>query len=230
MKSISKLALATIGSVALSLGIVGNAQEADATALINGGFEQPVVPSNLLWAPFDESLVPGWETTATDNQIEIQTRRLFHAGALGTDQYAELNAFVVSSLFQDVNTTSDTTMFWRFFHRGRQGVDTMRLSIIDLTTNSTLFSQVYNTDRTAWVEYQGTTVATGGTTRWQFESVSAAGGNPAVGNFLDEVYFAEQPPAGFQTVPEPASVLGLLAMGAFGVISTRKRKQLNIEN
>ncbi|MCC5644683.1 PEP-CTERM sorting domain-containing protein [Nostoc sp. CHAB 5824] len=230
MKNISKLAVVTIGSVALSLGIVGNAQKAHATALINGGFEQPVVPSNLSWAPFHESLVPGWETTATDNQIEIQTPRLFHAGALGTNQYAELNANQVSSLYQDVETTSGTTMFWRFFHRGRQGVDTMRLSIIDLATNSTLFSQLYNTDNTAWVEYQGTTVATGGTTRWQFDSVSAAGGNPSIGNFLDEVYFAEKPPEGFQTVPEPASVLGLLAMGAFGIVSTRKRKQLNIGN
>ncbi|QMS90932.1 PEP-CTERM sorting domain-containing protein [Nostoc edaphicum CCNP1411] len=230
MKSISKLAVVTIGSVALSLGIVGNGQEAHASGLINGGFEQTLVPSNQSWASIDESLIPGWETTATDNKIEIQTPRLFHGGALGTDQYAELNANQISTLYQDVETTSGSTMFWRFFHRGRQGVDTMRLSIIDLATNSTLFSQIYNTDNTAWVEYQGTTVATGGTTRWQFDSVAAAGGNPTIGNFLDEVYFAEKPPEGFQTVPEPASVLGLLAMGAFGMISTRKRKQLNIGN
>ncbi|MBG1241261.1 PEP-CTERM sorting domain-containing protein [Nostoc sp. NZL] len=46
----------------------------------------------------------------------------------------------------------------------------------------------------------------------------------------DEVSFAEKPPEGFHTVPEPASVLGLLTMGAFGIVSTRKRKQLNIGN
>ncbi|MEA5606415.1 PEP-CTERM sorting domain-containing protein [Nostoc sp. UHCC 0252] len=230
MKNISKLALVTIGSVALSLGIVGNAQEVKASGLINGSFEDTVVRSNLSWDSIDESLIPGWETTATDNKIEIQTPRLFHAGALGTNQYAELNANQVSSLYQDVDTTADSTMFWRFFHKGRQGVDTMRLSIIDLATNNTLFSQLYSTDNTAWVEYQGTTVATGSKTRWQFDSVSAAGGNPSIGNFLDEVYFAEKPPEGFQTVPEPASVLGLLAMGAFGIVSTRKRKQLKIGN
>lgn len=224
MKNINKLAVAAVGSLAMSLGIVTNAQEAHAAALINGGFEDTIVPSYQSWAPIDESLIPGWETTATDNQIEIQTPRLFHAGALGTNQYAELNANQVSSLYQDVQTTAGSTMFWRFFHRGRQGVDTMRLSLIDLTTNTTLFSQIYNTDNTAWVEYQGTTVATGGTTRWQFDSVAAAGGNPSIGNFLDEVYFAEKPPEGFQTVPEPASVLGLLAMSAFGIVSTRKRK------
>lgn len=230
MKNISKLAVVTFGSVALSLGIVGNAQEAHASGLINGGFEQTLVPSNQSWASIDESLIPGWETTATDNKIEIQTPRLFHAGALGTDQYAELNANQVSSLYQDVDTTTGSTMFWRFFHEGREGVDTMRLSIIDLTTNNTLFSQLYSTGNTAWVEYQGITVATSGKTRWQFDSVSAAGGNPSIGNFLDEVYFAEKPPEGFQTVPEPASVLGLLAMGAFGMVSIRKRKQLNIGN
>ncbi|MDZ8105196.1 MAG: PEP-CTERM sorting domain-containing protein [Nostoc sp. DedQUE12a] len=224
MKNINKLAVAAVGSVAMSLGIVTNAQEAHAAALINGGFEDTIVSASKTWDSIDESLIPGWETTATDNKIEIQTPRLFHAGALGTNQYAELNANQVSSLYQDVQTTAGSTMFWRFFHRGRQGVDTMRLSLIDLTTNTTLFSQIYNTGNTAWVEYQGTTVATGGTTRWQFDSVAAAGGNPSIGNFLDEVYFAEKPPEGFQTVPEPASVLGLLAMGAFGIVSTRKRK------
>ncbi|MFN6517318.1 MAG: PEP-CTERM sorting domain-containing protein [Nostoc sp. CreGUA01] len=230
MKNINKLAVAAVGCVAMSLGIVTNAQEANAAALINGGFEDTIVPGSKTWDSIDESLIPGWETTATDNKIEIQTPRLFHGGALGTDQYAELNANQVSTLYQDVETTAGSTMFWRFFHRGRQGVDTMRLSIIDLTTNTTLFSQLYNTDNTAWVEYQGTTVATGGTTRWQFDSVAAAGGNPTIGNFLDEVYFAEKPPEGFQTVPEPASVLGLLAMGAFGIVSTRKRKQFNVGN
>ncbi|MEH2061714.1 MAG: PEP-CTERM sorting domain-containing protein [Nostoc sp.] len=104
------------------------------------------------------------------------------------------------------------------------------MSIIDLATNTTLFSQLYSDDNTAWVKYQGTTVATGGKTRWQFDSVSAAGGNPTIGNFLDEVYFSEKPPEGFKTVPEPASVLGLLVIGAFGIVSTRKRKQLNIGN
>ncbi|MBW4674636.1 MAG: PEP-CTERM sorting domain-containing protein [Desmonostoc geniculatum HA4340-LM1] len=230
MKNINKLAVAAVGSLAMSLGIVGNAQEAKAGALINGGFEDTIVSPSKTWDSINESLIPGWETTATDNKIEIQTPRLFHAGALGTNQYAELNANQVSTLYQDVETTAGSTMFWRFFHRGRQGVDTMRLSIIDLANNTTLFSQLYNTDNTAWVEYQGTTVATSGTTRWQFDSVAAAGGNPTIGNFLDEVYFAEKPPEGFQTVPEPASVLGLLAMGAFGIVSTRKRKQLNIEN
>ncbi|MFN6466394.1 MAG: PEP-CTERM sorting domain-containing protein [Nostoc sp. DedVER02] len=230
MKNINKLALVTIGSLGLSLGIVANAQQANASGLINGGFEDTVVRSDLSWDSIDASLIPGWETTATDNKIEIQTPRLFHAGALGTNQYAELNANEVSTLYQDVDTTAGSTMFWRFFHEGRQGVDTMRLSIIDLATNNTLFSQLYSTDNTAWVEYQGTTIATGGKTRWQFDSVSAAGGNPSIGNFLDEVYFAEKPPEGFKTVPEPASVLGLLAMGAFGIVSTRKRKQLNIGN
>jgi PEP-CTERM motif len=221
---LNKLAWVSTGTFALSVALLGTTQKAQAAALINGGFEEPVVPLSLPWSPFHEDDVPGWETTATDNQIEIQTPRLFHSGALGTDQYAELNAFQVSTLFQDVATTSSTNMFWRFFHRGRQGTDTMRLSIIDLDTNSTLFSQLYSTDNTAWVEYSGTTVALGSNTRWQFESVSAAGGNPAIGNFLDEVYFSSEPLPDSQSVPEPSTVLGFLAFGALGS-TLQKRKQ-----
>lgn len=229
MKDIfSKFAIATVSAVALSVGITGTAQKASADPLINGGFEDPVVPSHLSWTNYDEAAVPGWETTATDNRIEIQTPRLFHAGALGTPQYAELNANQVSSLFQDVNTTAGTEMFWRFFHRGRQGVDTMRLSIIDLDTNSTLFSNLYSTGNTAWAEYTGSTVATGSKTRWQFDSVSAVGGDPRVGNFLDEVYFSEKRLPDTQAVPEPSAMVGLLAFGSLSLGSVLKRKKQEV--
>jgi hypothetical protein len=221
MKNFAKLMMVAAGSVSVGLGVFGSTQSAQAQ-IINGGFEQPFVSSS--WTLVHENNVPGWDTTATDNQIEIQTCSLFHCGALGTRQYAELNANQVSTLYQDVTTTAGETFFWRFFHRGRQGVDTMRLSIIDLASNATLFSQNYSTGNQAWLQYQGTTVATGANTRWQFQSVSAAGGNPAIGNFLDEVYFDRTPPAGFKTTPEPASMLGLLAMGVIGAIYTRKQK------
>jgi len=66
----------TLGAVVLSLGIGGAAQKAQATDLINGGFEQPVVPGGV--GLVNEASVPGWETTSTDNLIENKLVRLFN--------------------------------------------------------------------------------------------------------------------------------------------------------
>lgn len=202
---------------------LGGVSSAEAASLINGGFEDLQISGGV--QQVDANLINGWETTATNNNIEIQTERLFHEGALGTSQYAELNATEVSTLFQDVDTTAGTTLNWRFFHRGREGEDTLKFSLIDLDTNSVLFSQNYTSNNDQWFEYTGQIVATGSRTRWEFESISAAGGNPAVGNFIDEVFFSEDPIPGVQSVPEPASVLGLLAVGALGAGTKLKKKQ-----
>ncbi len=105
---------------------------------------------------------------------------------------------------------------WGFFCR----------KLIDLDTNSVLFSQNYTSNNDQWFEYTGQTVATGSNTRWAFESISAAGGDPRIGNFIDEIFFSEDPiPGNNVSVPEPASVLGLLAVGALGATAKFKKKQ-----
>ncbi|MEU8246386.1 hypothetical protein [Nonomuraea sp. NPDC048916] len=50
-------------------------------------------------------------------------------------------------------------------------------------------------DNTAWGYYTGVYVVPPGqtTTRFAFESVSAAGGSPTAGNFLDGVTFSTPP-------------------------------------
>lgn len=212
------LTLLAIGTATVAFGAT---PKAEAASLINGGFEDPVVPSDVKWTLFDEGLVPGWEAAGGDTLIEIHSNRLLHSGALDTNQYAELNGASTATLYQDVVTTAGSTMHWRFFHRGRNGVDTMRLSLIDLDSNATLFSQLYSTDRTDWVEYTGTTVAAGSNTRWVFESVSVAGGTWAMGNFIDEVYFSETPIPGSKSVPEPSAMVGLTLLGA-GFLAKKK--------
>lgn len=204
-------ALVAIGTIATVLSAT---PKAEAASLINGGFEDPIVPTDVKWTLFNEGLVPGWEAAGGDTLIEVHSSRLFHSGALGTDQYAELNGASTATLYQDVVTNAGSTMHWRFFHRGRNGVDTMRLSLIDLDSNATLFSQLYSTDKTGWAEYTGSTVATGSNTRWVFESVEVAGGTWAMGNFIDEVYFSEDPVPGSKSVPEPSAMVGLALLGA----------------
>jgi hypothetical protein len=99
-------------------------------ALVNGFFEQPTVTNPRGWDLFPDASqtqrpdrVPGWLTTATDRLIEIWK------GPPGAAQHAELNALMVSTLYQDLETTPGTTLRWGLLHRGVAGVDTMAVDI-----------------------------------------------------------------------------------------------------
>ncbi|WP_222709581.1 hypothetical protein [Microbispora sp. CSR-4] len=95
-------------------------------ALVNGGFERPVVTGT--WASLPDASQsgpnagPGWRTTATDHRIEIWSPRMNVPAAEGA-QFAELNANQVSTLYQDRPTTPGQKLYWRLSHRGRLGTD-----------------------------------------------------------------------------------------------------------
>jgi hypothetical protein len=166
-------------------------------ALINGSFEEPAVTSKNMHEILGDSSqtgdpkhVPGWLTTATDHKIE-----LWKSGKLGVPsddgaQFAELNANQVSTLYQEVATVPGTVMSWRLSHRGREGKDTMELAIGP--PDNLVAQQQFTDDKTAWGRYEGTYTVPAGqlTTRFAFRSISAAGGSPTLGNFLDGIYFS----------------------------------------
>ncbi|MBC1335244.1 DUF5011 domain-containing protein [Listeria booriae] len=156
-------------------------------SLQNGSFEQPAVPYGT-WQTFNQSQVPGWQTTASDGLIEIQNHFEDRDAADG-EQYAELNAYEASALYQDIVTTPGATVRWQVAHRGRHTTDTATvkfgapgdLKLIDTMTTSV----------DAWKTYSGTYTIPAGqtTTRFQFEAV---GGDPQNGNLLDNIVFATQ--------------------------------------
>src|SRR5699024_9350098 len=80
---------------------------------------------------------------------------------------------------------------------GRAGVDTMQLRIGEVTNDpyDTEIIEQMSDGNTAWGHYTGTyTVPAGQTvTRFGFEAVSTAGGNLAVGNFLDDIFLGTEP-------------------------------------
>ncbi|WP_326594909.1 DUF7507 domain-containing protein [Streptomyces sp. NBC_01803] len=166
-------------------------------ALVNGSFEQPVVTNYEILPDASQAQapkrVPGWLTTATDHMIE-----LWHSGFQGVPaadgaQFAELNANQVATLYQDLPTTPGTVLYWRLYHRGRNGEDTMAL---DIGAPGAVVEQRRFTDgNTTWGHYTGTYTVPAGqtTTRFAFRSVSAAGGNQGIGNFLDGVFFGTAP-------------------------------------
>ncbi|MFJ4770801.1 hypothetical protein ACIP88_17055 [Streptomyces uncialis] len=166
-------------------------------ALVNGSFEEPAVTDYEILPDASRTQapkrVPGWLTTASDHMVE-----LWHSGFLGVPaaegaQFAELNANEVSTLYQDLPTTPGTTLYWRLYHRGRLGEDTMALDIG--APGSTVEQRRFSDGKTAWGHYTGTYVVPAGQTltRFAFRSIAAAGGNRGIGNFLDGIFFGTAP-------------------------------------
>ena len=105
-------------------------------------------------------------------------------------QYHEQNANKAGTLYQDLPTIPGTTMRWHLKHRGRAGVDTMRVMIG--ARNGTLTQSEPNiaTGNTAWQQYTGTYTVPAGqtTTRFAFQAVTAG----SYGNFMDDVVFTPE--------------------------------------
>lgn len=165
-----------------------------AVVLTNGSFESPAVAAGT-YRLFPESQVPGWLTNDSQNEIELWGRGFQGVPAASGNAFAELNANSASTLYQDVATTPGQALAWSLKHRGRSGTDTMRV-MIGAPTGTLIQSGPNLVDsNTAWGTHSGTyTVPAGQTvTRFAFQAVSAAGGNPAIGNFIDDITFGTGP-------------------------------------
>ncbi len=167
----------------------------------NSGFENPAVAAGT-WVGHPEDQILGWATTPIDpasgsSFAERNAIELWGTGHEGVPSHsgvnhAELNAYVPGALYQDMETDPGTILTWSFAHRGRSGEDTMRLMLG--APNATISQGTFTTGNTGWVVYSGTYTVPAGqyVTRFSFESVSAAGGSPSYGNFLDTIYFGAE--------------------------------------
>ncbi len=106
-------------------------------AIVNGSFEKPG-QTKMLAPQLEAQTVPGWSTTATGHLIEfgVNIGRSYAPQLWGSDksipngnQFAELNADEVSTLYQNVRTVDGHIYEWGLSHRGRAGTDTMALII-----------------------------------------------------------------------------------------------------
>jgi GEVED domain/Right handed beta helix region/Domain of unknown function DUF11 len=183
--------------------------------LLNGGLELPnisgSVPTPLqVYEPnikaYREADVPGWAnitsnpsafepaTTVTQfnqrNSLEMwRTGNSLGVPAYQGQQFAEINSYAFGRLYQDIITTPGVPMRWQFAHRGRAGNDTIRVKIG--SPGATTDQGSYTTGNTGWKVYTGSyTIPAGQTiTRFEFEAVSSATGNPGQGNFIDDIQF-----------------------------------------
>lgn len=125
---------------ALATGDLGSAPNNPNTAdnaIVNGSFEEPA-QETMLAPQLDAKKVDGWSTTAKGQLIEfgVNIGKSSAPQLSGSDksipdgnQFAELNANEVSTLYQNVSTVGGHIYEWGLSHRGRMGKDTMALII-----------------------------------------------------------------------------------------------------
>uniref|UniRef100_UPI0035AB7E23 SpaA isopeptide-forming pilin-related protein n=1 Tax=Bacillus bingmayongensis TaxID=1150157 RepID=UPI0035AB7E23 len=156
---------------------------------------------------FLESEVPGWLTTDKSQGVKLIEIWDYKQGYPGVvkdfptppdgNRYAEINAGENGMLYQDVKTTPGQTIYWRFSHKGREGIDKMQLRIGPSTNNpyDTVVQQQMSDGNTAWGTYTGTyKVPEGQTvTRFGFEAVSTSNGSMGYGNHIDDIFLGTEP-------------------------------------
>jgi uncharacterized repeat protein (TIGR01451 family) len=199
--TVAVLAVAALALPALPVALASPAAAAQnptrcsaTTSVINGGFETPALTPGS-WNLFTDADVPGWRTTAGDGLFEFWGDGYHGVPAAEGNGFAELNANDVSTFYQDVATTPGTTLQWSLQHRGRSGVDTLRVLVGDPAGVLIPSGPDLSDGNGAWGLHTNTYVVPPGQTmtRFAFESVSAAGGDPTFGNFLDAVSFGTAP-------------------------------------
>ena len=164
--------------------------ECSGNAFENGSFE--VNPATGMIVKTDASNIPAWETTATDNIIEIWQSGFLSVPSQNGNYFAEINANQNAALYQRVCTKPGARISWSVWHRGRAGVDVGVVKIGgDIATAP--IQTTMTTGNTAWVQYSGVydVPADQGFTYFIFEAVSTASGSIGSGNFVDNIIIQE---------------------------------------
>ena len=180
----------------------------------NLSFETPVMGcNNPSYIIIDDAFLPGWNSTANggnsrtcnneDNQayntpgqnnVELWMSGFQGVASVDGNQFMELNAHSGGVFTQDLPVFAECyDVSWSFQHRGRQGVDSLKITIIG---GSTVYvEQTVGTGRHNWQEYAGTFSTIGVTSEFKisFETVSTHNGKASIGNFLDDVKFCVRP-------------------------------------
>ena len=165
-----------------------NAQTASSSCTVglNNGFEIPIIKANS-YSFINASNVPNWSTTAPDNIIEIWATGYLGVPSFEGNQFAELNANYESTLIKSFVAQAGVGQILKFAHRGRQGVDVMRVEVGPKGGPYINFG-TFSDGNTKWQNYSiSYTPNINGAFELRFISVSSAGGDPTIGNFLDGV-------------------------------------------
>ncbi|MEZ0486036.1 hypothetical protein [Fibrella aquatica] len=179
------------------------------TYLLNTDFEDTQIGASIVTVNQSTGTIAPWRTTARDGAQEIWRSGFNGVPSYSGNQFIELNANVAATTFQNFVAPGGTMFTLNFAHRGRSGVDVMNVSIgspspTSLASGTAVSGTTYlnlgnfSDGNTAWGYYTVSfTLPTGVANNAfsiRFTSVSAAGGNTSVGNFLDAISIADLAP------------------------------------
>jgi len=157
--------------------------------LCNTDFEDSIVVAPGNYTIRHQNAIPCWKTTAGDQMIEV-----WGAGFQGVQphsgvQFIELNANMVSTIYQEFTPVANASAAITFAHRGRTGVDVMAVEIGPLGGPYTALG-TFSAGNSAWVFNTVNFTFPGvvsGPYALRFNSISGAGGSASIGNFLDDI-------------------------------------------
>ncbi|MCT6698145.1 hypothetical protein [Rheinheimera sp. 4Y26] len=185
---------------------------AQATLIINGGFEANTVAKNN-WKYFSATQVAGWE----GSNIEIW-HGLNGIKAAEGNQHAELNADGSNKgaweIYQNFATEMGKTYDFSFMYRARaNNKEAFLFSIGDIKTT------VNNHSLGQWLKFSGSFTANSLLSTIRFTSLNSG----TMGNFLDDVQVSAAPvqPQGVQV--DEASTISVLALGLV-LLALRRRR------
>jgi gliding motility-associated-like protein len=160
------------------------------SSLCNTGFDDPIgVPTGgSLFV--NQSNFSCWRTTASDGMIEVWSSGNESTPSYSGTQFIELNANLVSTLYQDISVLPASTVNISFAHRGRfSGTDVMQVEIGPIGGPYVSLGQ-FSATPAAWV-YSTVpyTFPNNGIYNYslRFVSVSAGTAQLSVGNFIDAI-------------------------------------------
>ncbi|WP_298282460.1 DUF11 domain-containing protein [Novosphingobium sp.] len=190
-----------MGRLKVLLGLLGVALTADPAyaqfrSLQNPSFElnDPAGPGAPNFEIMPSASVPGWDTTT--NEIELWDSNFNGVPAQDGNVFAEMNANVNGTFYQNICLVAGEPVGWTFAHRARPGganTQTVRFQVATSTGSviQTLATQASTTSNERWNVNSGTATYAGttGLRRVQFTTSDPG----SFGNFLDAIQLTLRP-------------------------------------
>ena len=185
------------GIVAAALAVLApDPAFAQLRSLENPSFEEndPAGPGSPSFQIMPSSLVPGWETTT--NEIELWDSNFNGVPAFEGNVFAEMNANVNGTFYQNICLIRGEPVGWTFAHRARSGgpaTQTVRFQVASSSGSllQSLTTQESRTSNQVWNVNTGSALYNGpsGLQRVQFTTSDPG----SFGNFLDAIQLNLRP-------------------------------------
>lgn len=159
--------------------------------ICNKGFDSVNVAGSTT-AIVSATAVPCWQTTSSDNKIEVWANGYNGINSYSGSQFIEVNATQPCTVYQDFTSSAGSVLTIGFAHRARGNsstIDSINLSVGPVGgpyTNLGTFGDGYSSWNHRTLNYTVPS-GVGNSFRLRFTSVYVGFGNSAIGNFLDAV-------------------------------------------